>query len=200
MVMLKNPDLPATSKQLWLLHILTKSDTRELNITMAEASKRIEDIKSKSANNKSCSKIELVKSNKVMLGKIEVTNAYKEISKHTDSGFSVTARIYGIFPGGKNKYQLSWYKRENMAIIRPLFGHIRHDAEVEIVELNAFIKPLPIKFNDFKDSNYNVPDNARSIAISKAELLDDDMELYYLINSEYRTKSPDEIMESWEQK
>ncbi len=42
---LRNPDAPATSKQLWLLHILTKTDTRNLNITMAEASKRIAELK-----------------------------------------------------------------------------------------------------------------------------------------------------------
>ncbi len=46
MVTLRTPEAPATSKQLWLLHILTKTDTRQLNITMAEASKRIEDLKS----------------------------------------------------------------------------------------------------------------------------------------------------------
>ncbi len=50
MVMLKNPELPATSKQLWLLHILTKTDTRNLNITMAECSKRIEAAKNKPIN------------------------------------------------------------------------------------------------------------------------------------------------------
>lgn len=43
---LKNPEAPATSKQLWLLHVLTKTDTRNLNITMAEACKRIEVLKS----------------------------------------------------------------------------------------------------------------------------------------------------------
>ncbi len=43
---LRNPEAPATSKQLWLLHILTKTDTRNLNITMLEASNRIEALKS----------------------------------------------------------------------------------------------------------------------------------------------------------
>jgi hypothetical protein len=46
MVMLKNPDMPATSKQLWLLHILTKTDTRNLNLTMQQASERINELKS----------------------------------------------------------------------------------------------------------------------------------------------------------
>jgi len=45
MVTLKTPEAPATSKQLWLLHILTKTDTRNLDITMQEASNRIEQLK-----------------------------------------------------------------------------------------------------------------------------------------------------------
>lgn len=48
-IKLNNPDSPATKKQLWLLHILTKTDTRNLDITMSEASKRIESLK---GNNK----------------------------------------------------------------------------------------------------------------------------------------------------
>jgi len=50
---LRNPEAPATSKQLWLLHILTKTDTRNLDITMAEASKRIEQLKGKTSKPKS---------------------------------------------------------------------------------------------------------------------------------------------------
>ena len=45
MVTLKTPEAPATKKQLWLLHILTKTDTRNLDITMQEASNRIEALK-----------------------------------------------------------------------------------------------------------------------------------------------------------
>jgi len=45
MVTLSNPESPATKKQLWLLHILTKTDTRKLDITMLEASKRIGELK-----------------------------------------------------------------------------------------------------------------------------------------------------------
>jgi hypothetical protein len=39
---LNNPNEPATKRQLWYLHILTKGDTRNLQITKVEASKRIE--------------------------------------------------------------------------------------------------------------------------------------------------------------
>ena len=45
MVTLRTPEAPATSKQLWLLHILTKTDTRNLDITMQEASNRINELK-----------------------------------------------------------------------------------------------------------------------------------------------------------
>lgn len=85
--MLKNPDMPATSKQLWLLHILTKSDTRNLKLTMLEASQQIESLKSgksiKSVNSKpienkpkSTNEIEVVQGikpeNKTDLDKIKV--------------------------------------------------------------------------------------------------------------------------------
>ena len=39
---LLNPESPATPRQLWYLHILTREDTRNLQITKVEASKRIE--------------------------------------------------------------------------------------------------------------------------------------------------------------
>lgn len=45
MVTLSNPEAPATHKQLWLLHILTKTDTRELNLTMQQASDKINELK-----------------------------------------------------------------------------------------------------------------------------------------------------------
>lgn len=38
---LNNPGAPATSRQLWLLHILTKQDTRNLQLTMQQASDAI---------------------------------------------------------------------------------------------------------------------------------------------------------------
>ena len=44
-MILKTPEAPATSKQLWLLHILTKQDTRSWQLTMREASKKIEELK-----------------------------------------------------------------------------------------------------------------------------------------------------------
>jgi len=46
MVTLKTPEAPATKSQLWLLHLLTKTDTRNLKLTMQEASNRIEQLKS----------------------------------------------------------------------------------------------------------------------------------------------------------
>ena len=52
MVTLRNPEAPATKAQLWLLHVLTKEDTRNLNITMSEASKQIAELKAKPVNSK----------------------------------------------------------------------------------------------------------------------------------------------------
>ncbi len=51
MVTLRTPGAPATSKQLWLLHILTKTDTRNLNLTMQEASGRINELKTNHNSN-----------------------------------------------------------------------------------------------------------------------------------------------------
>ena len=42
---LSNPQAPATNKQLWLLHLLTKTDTRNLNLTMQQASDQIAGLK-----------------------------------------------------------------------------------------------------------------------------------------------------------
>lgn len=42
---LNNPDAPANKKQLWLLHILTKEDTRAWNLTMQQASDKIQELK-----------------------------------------------------------------------------------------------------------------------------------------------------------
>ena len=40
-ISIRNPEAPATKRQLWYLHVLTKTDTRNLNVTMAEVDKRI---------------------------------------------------------------------------------------------------------------------------------------------------------------
>lgn len=189
---IKNPELPATKKQLWLLHILTKTDTRNLNITMSQASQKIADAKQKPS-----SKSTKQKPDKTMLGNIEITLAYKEIAKH-DNGFSITTKINGVFPHSKKPHALTWYHNENKTIINPLYGRIRNSVEIDTVELNVFIKNLPIKFREFKNSNeYNVPENIKPIAEQKAKLLDDSMELYYCINGEYRIKTSDEIIASW---
>jgi len=42
---LRTPNAPASRKQLWLLHILTKEDTREWKLTMQEASDKITELK-----------------------------------------------------------------------------------------------------------------------------------------------------------
>lgn len=45
MVTLRTPNAPATKRQLWLLHLLTKTDTRGMKLTMQEASDRINALK-----------------------------------------------------------------------------------------------------------------------------------------------------------
>jgi len=42
---MSKPDLPATKKQLWLLHLLTKEDTRNWNLTVKQASEKISELK-----------------------------------------------------------------------------------------------------------------------------------------------------------
>lgn len=46
MTTLRTPEAPATSRQLWLLHILTKQDTRDWDLTMQQASDKIAELKS----------------------------------------------------------------------------------------------------------------------------------------------------------
>ena len=42
---LSNPNAPATSKQLYYLHLLTKQDTRDWKLTIEEASTKINELK-----------------------------------------------------------------------------------------------------------------------------------------------------------
>jgi len=45
MTRINSPDASASRKQLWLLHMLTKEDTRDWELTMQEASDKISEIK-----------------------------------------------------------------------------------------------------------------------------------------------------------
>ena len=47
---LSNPNAPATSKQLYYLHLLTKQDTRDWKLTMEEASDKISELKGNGDN------------------------------------------------------------------------------------------------------------------------------------------------------
>lgn len=189
MVMLKNPELPATSKQLWLLHILTKSDTRNLKLTMLEASQQIESLKSgksvKSVNSKPIEN----KPSKLMLGDIEITKAYKQISTHGKNGFSIHTYLFGIFPRGKKPHQLSWYaiSSQDRVVINPLYGHIQSSVDVPISEMQSFIKSIKT-IEHFKPMQ--VSDDIKPIAESKALELDTEMDLWYLINGQWTTELP----------
>lgn len=48
---IKNPDIPATKKQLWLLHLLTGTDTRNSNLTTQQASDKISELKGNKSTN-----------------------------------------------------------------------------------------------------------------------------------------------------
>ena len=61
-IMIKNPDAPATRKQLWLLHILAKEDTRDWRLTMQQASDKINELKQ--GNNSQHSPTNTIKQNK----------------------------------------------------------------------------------------------------------------------------------------
>lgn len=47
MTMIRTPDAPATQKQLWYLHTLTGEDTTDWNITMQQASDKIDELTTK---------------------------------------------------------------------------------------------------------------------------------------------------------
>lgn len=182
---LKNPDAPATKSQLWLLHILTKSDTRNLKITMSEASKRIAELKNAPKKSNEKSSDEPKQNNKNMLGEIEITKAYKQIYSHTwqgKTGFCIQVNIYGIFPRGKKEHQLSWYTSADRVIITPQYAHINKDVQVATKTMKRFIrsitdirhyKPMPI------------PDEIKPVAEQKAKELDSSIAIYYLIDGEY---------------
>ena len=172
---ISKPDIPATKKQLWLLHLLTKEDTRNWNLTVKQASDKISELKG-SSNHKPKTKVknkpvkyELERKqahNKykdsigygLNLCDIEILKAYKTISKHYDDSISVGYHAIGLFPGGKKPYDISdSYESNGMVLIRPIFKHLRKDYKVPIEVYKNWIKSLPIiiennKYNPFPES------------------------------------------------
>ncbi|MFA5300563.1 MAG: hypothetical protein WC389_20440 [Lutibacter sp.] len=200
--MLKNPDEPATKKQLWLLHILTKTDTRNLNITMLEASQRIEAAKKNPAEksrplvNPHASAIKQDKqkiaqqkydgANKIMLGEIQIVKAYKQIARHQwegKDGFSIDTHIFGILPRGHKAHELSWSNfNDNVTSFNPLHGNVKDFTDVDQEQVKAFIKSI----TDIKHWSCSpVPDDVKPIAEAKAKELDSQITIYHLINGEY---------------
>jgi hypothetical protein len=176
---IKTPDAPATSKQLWLLHTLTKTDTRNLNITMLEASNRISELLDKPKvkdmpKNKLPSDI-VAKYGKctlfnTYLGSIHVMQAFKRISKHGD-GFCVELELVGLLPGGKKPHILTkaWF-RDNKVTFSALFAQVKY-VDVDESEFKAWLLNLPV-FN----YKYNqVPPEYLDKAIEIAKKLDIDM-------------------------
>ena len=163
-ITLKTPDAPATAKQLWLLHILTKEDTRGLTLTMQEASDRIAELKNSAHRplvNPHASAIgqdrqlraqqkydkENGKEPKAQsLNGIRITKAYKVVSMHKGNHICVSVQAYGIFPKGHKAHLLSFsYADQGQAVwITPLYTHIRNHCYLDADKLRQWIKPLPI--------------------------------------------------------
>ena len=202
MVTLKNPDMPATKSQLWLLHILTKTDTRNLTLTMKQASDKINELKSgksktdrplinphASAIQQDKHKIAQLKfdnSNKVMLGNIEITKAYKQISSHNwqgKTGFTIDTHLYGILPKGHKAHDLTWYNYDTTtSSFKPLNGVTRHFVDVPTIEVKNFIRNIT-------DIRYYtpmpIPDDVKPIAEAVAKELEDSITIYHLIDGKY---------------
>lgn len=206
---IKYPDNPATSKQLWLLHLLTKEDTRNWKLTVKEASDKISELKSGTNKSKvmpdvkpdkrplvnphasariqdkqKLAQIKYDKTHSVMLGNIAIIKAYKVISRHNwqgKTGFCISTEIFGIFPRGKNTYKLSWYKSYDDCVITPLQGHCKWE-HIPYQAMEDFI----LSITDIHNAKHSpIPDDVLPIAIDKARELKTSIDIYHLIDGEY---------------
>jgi hypothetical protein len=180
-IAIRTPEAPATSKQLWLLHTLTKTDTRNLNITMLEASNRIQALMDKpKVKDMPKSKLPsdiVAKYGKctlfdTYLGSIHVMQAFKRISKH-DTGFVCEMELVGLLPGGKKPHILTraWF-RDNKVTFSALFANVKY-VDVDGSEFKAWLLNLPV-FN----YKYNpVPPEYLDKAIAIAKTIDTDMQI-----------------------
>ena len=187
MITINNPDLPATKKQLWLLHILTKQDTRNLKLTMQQASDRINDLKQSNNRPLVNPKASAIKQDKQLrqqkqwdkqfshltgyglnIGKLRIVQAFKEICKHYDDSICVSLKASGIFPGGKKQHIISDMPCGNDDIcIRPLFAQIRTDVTVTREQYYNWIASVPVKFTTLKSNS--IPESWRDKALSLAK-------------------------------
>jgi hypothetical protein len=156
-----NPDAPATSKQLWLLHILTKQDTRTLKLTIREASERIESAKTKPKQtapiDKRIKALDKRYHNLTGAGLdisgIKIIQAFKDINKHGIDSVCISVKASGIFPQGKKPHILSTmpsYKDDEI-IIRPLYGYIHNEPRVKVSEYREWVKSLPLHYYQYSD-------------------------------------------------
>lgn len=156
---LRTPEAPATSRQLWYLHILTKEDTRGLKLTMAEAAERIEKVK---GNGKQPAAVQQDKrlasldkryqnltGSGMDIGGIRIVQAFKDVAIHEKDSICIHVRATGIFPSGKKPHLMSkaWGYEDGSVVLRPLCAQIRNDVTVKGNEYQAWVKSLPVKFS-----------------------------------------------------
>lgn len=197
-MVINTPEAPASKKQLWLLHLLTKKDTREWNLTMQQANDKISELKQGNGNNKrplinphasaikqDQQKLAQSRYDKqfghltgygMNIGNLRIVQAYKEVSMHHDTEtkkprICVSLKASGIFPGGKKQHIITEFiKTDTDVSLTPLFAYIRHNVTVPLNDYKAWIKSLPVKLNN---SKYNpIPESWHDKAIELAKDVD----------------------------
>lgn len=168
MVTLRNPEAPASSKQLWLLHILTKQDTRNWQLTMQQASDKIEELK----GNGHKPKVDL-RTNVTTLPGLDIVEAYKSVSLHRDTQVTVEVKARAIFPGGKKPHIISSYTSGNKVHISPLYAYIKNDVTIDRTTFEAWIRHLPIRFSKVMP----VPEDKRELATRLARRIHRTMDI-----------------------
>lgn len=165
---IREPAAPATSRQLWLLHILTKTDTRELKLTKQQASDKISELKQATGRPLVNLHASAVKRDKqtiaqqkydkqfghltgygLNLGALRVVQAFKEIAMHGKDSIAISLKASAIFPGGRKQHIITVATWGGEAHISPLFAHRRNYFDVPEPEYRTWVKSLPVQFNKY---------------------------------------------------
>ena len=102
---ISNPDAPATSKQLYYLHLLTKQDTRAWKLTIKEASDKISELKGNGDNKVNPipqSKVKPIPLRQIFYGARQKLNALENLKPELTAsgqhnGHSYTVRLWKRF-------------------------------------------------------------------------------------------------------
>jgi len=196
---IRTPEALATSKQLWLLHVLTKTDTRNLNITMQEASDRIEAAKQKQGQGKQPDKKHTTRKGKTKevanlkqyqnrvgyglnIGGIRILEAYRQVAQHETDSIAVSLHATGIFPGGRKPHMIAEYPNARGGItLRPLFEYIQNDVTVTEETFKAWVKSLPVVIKD--SGYYPFPESWKAKAIELAQEVDSSIAIIQITES-----------------